>query len=133
MGAEVWSAIKRLVPTMQNVPKCLVHIDYWPGQILWDKNQIVAVVDWEEVAYGDPAYDVGYCRMQLARSGHPEAAQEFLRVYEQSMGRPTPNLTLFELAATIRPMFGAPDRIKKSPERERFDGFIDAVLQRSAL
>ena len=132
-GAEVWYAIKGLMPTMQNVPKCLVHIDYWPGQLLWDKNQIVAVVDWEEVAYCDPAYDVAYCRMQLARSGHAEAGEEFLRAYEQVMGRKTPNLTLFELAATIRPMFSSPDRISKSPERERFIEFIDDVLQKSGL
>jgi len=132
-GAAIWSAIERLWPTMQPVPKGLVHVDYYPAQLLWDKNQIVAVVDWEEAAYGDPAIDVGYCCMQLARKGHVEAGKEFLRVYEQTMGRKTPNLILCELAATIRPMYSAIDRISQSPARELFVAYIDDVLQRSAI
>ena len=44
------------------------------------------MLDWEEAGYGHPAADVAYARMGYCIEGEPEAADEFLRVYEQAAG-----------------------------------------------
>ena len=68
-GQVVWQTVHDLLPTIQRVEPALVHLDYWRGNLLWKQGQIAAVVDWEEAAYGDPAVDVAYCRMEMVIMG----------------------------------------------------------------
>ena len=39
---------------------CLIHGEYHPGHTLLSKDNRLIVIDWESVAIGDPAFDVGY-------------------------------------------------------------------------
>jgi aminoglycoside phosphotransferase (APT) family kinase protein len=103
-GVELWQAASRCYPLLKPVSPALVHIDYWSGNILWDGNEISAVLDWEEAACGDPAIDVAYARMNILLMGLPEAADEFLRVYRAKTGRAVENLGFWEMAAAVRPM-----------------------------
>jgi len=103
-GAEVWQLIHDLLPDIQQVQPTLVHLDYWPGNVLWDQGQITGVIDWEEAAYGDPAIDLAYCRMDMFISGMEQAADELVLAYEAEIGRRVANLAFWELAATPRPM-----------------------------
>jgi aminoglycoside phosphotransferase (APT) family kinase protein len=130
-GAAVWQQVHDLSPNRQPVEPALVHIDYWPGNVLWHQGQIAAVVDWEEAAYGDPAIDVAYCRMEFFLSGMDHVADEFLATYEASVGHPVANLGFWELAAAARPMFHAEGRITESPAREAFRSFIAAASRRA--
>lgn len=124
LGELLWQRVNQLWPLFRPTPSTLVHIDYWSGNLLWNAGRIVAVVDWEEAAYGDPAIDVAYCRMDLILLGYRQAAEEFLTVYEAEMGRPIANLGLWELAAAVRPMFNPAGWIDQSPARERFTRFV---------
>ncbi|NJM05950.1 phosphotransferase [Candidatus Gracilibacteria bacterium] len=110
-----------------------MHIDYWSGNLLWEQGYITAVVDWEEAAYGDPAIDVAYSRMDMIVSGLGHVAEIFLQNYEAEMGRRVANLGLWELAAAARPMFNQPWRFATSPGREHFRAFIADAKQRASL
>jgi aminoglycoside phosphotransferase (APT) family kinase protein len=131
-GAAVWQAVRALLPEVQPVPPTLVHIDYWLGNVLWDRGRIAAVVDWEEAACGDPGIDVAYCRMDMYLNDMlgPQAADEFLAVYEAEIGQRVANLGFWELAAAARPMFSAEGWITESPARERFRQFIAQARER---
>lgn len=125
-GSEVWHIVRDTFPNIQQVSPVLLHIDYWPGNILWSRDEISAVVDWEEAAYGDPAVDVGYALMNIVMMGLPQAADEFLRVYEEDTGGALKNLGFWELAAAVRPMTNAEDwKIDRSPGRDIFQDFIE--------
>ncbi len=128
-GALVWKAVRDRLPDLQPVSPALVHVDYWPGNILWNNDRITAILDWEEAAYGDPGIDVAYCRMQMALDGMDEAAEEFLAVYEADMG-PVANLAFWELAAAARPMFDPVGWIDEAPADERFRQFIADAKKR---
>jgi aminoglycoside phosphotransferase (APT) family kinase protein len=131
LGTAVWQTTRDHFPRLQETPPALVHIDYWPGNVLWDGDGISAVVDWEEASYGDTAIDVAYCRMNMAIKGHAQAAAEFLRAYEEEMGRRVANLAFWELAAAARPMFDPQGwQITESPRRERFARFIENAMER---
>jgi aminoglycoside phosphotransferase (APT) family kinase protein len=103
-GAEVWQTLRERVSTVQFNPPTLMHIDYWSGNILWDRDEISAVIDWEEAALGDPVYDLAYAYMNMILMGLPAAAAEFLRMYESETGRQIRNLGFWGLAASVRPM-----------------------------
>ncbi|MGD9029595.1 MAG: phosphotransferase [Anaerolineae bacterium] len=123
-GEAVWAAARDLWPSLHPVRPTLVHIDYWPGNILWHRGQIAAVVDWEEAAYGDPGIDVAYCRMEMILSGMAHVADEFLRAYERERGQPVANRAFWELAAAARPMFSPEGWITESPAAEAFRRFV---------
>jgi aminoglycoside phosphotransferase (APT) family kinase protein len=129
-GEKVWQVVRELYPKRQVVQPGLVHVDYWQGNILWLGDQISAVLDWEEAAFGDSAYDVAYCRLDIVMGGNGHVVDEFLRTYEAEMGRPTANLGLWELAAAVRPMFGWGDEIYESPSKERLEGFTADAMRR---
>ena len=103
-GAELWQVIHDAFPSLRTVPSGLVHIDYWSGNILWHENEISAVLDLEEAAYGDPVIDVAYARMNMILIGLNQAANDFLQIYESEMGCKVENLGFWELAAAVRPM-----------------------------
>ena len=113
------------------MPPTLVHIDYWPGNILWRGGQIAAIVDWEEAAFGDPSIDVAYCRMQMYLKGTGSVADEFLDAYEREASQRVSNLGFWELAAAARPMFSPEGWIDESPAKERFSQFIDDAMVRA--
>jgi aminoglycoside phosphotransferase (APT) family kinase protein len=103
-GADVWHTLREHYPKIHKVSPALMHIDYWSGNILWHENEISAVIDWEEASYGDPVYDLAYARMNMVLIGLPDAADEFIRIYESETGRALKNLGFWELAASVRPM-----------------------------
>ena len=105
-GEVVWHMLNDRWGRWGPVEPRFAHTDYWSGNILWRGDEIVTVLDWEEAGYGHPAADVAYARMGYCIEGEAEAADEFLREYEQAAGwkLDRADLALFELAASARPM-----------------------------
>lgn len=129
-GERIWQAMRRTFPQIQPVQPALIHLDYWSGNVLWEGERISAVVDWEEAARGDPAIDVAYSRMDMVLLGLPQAADEFLRAYEEASGHPLANLAFWELAAAARPLYTPVDWIDTSPAAERFAAFLTGAIER---
>jgi len=96
-GAEVWQAMRRLWPSIEPVTPTIVHGDFWPGNTLWLRGKLSAVVDWEQALRGDPAQDVACCRQDLAVLLGPDAAETFLRAYEAFSGRTLRQLAFWDL------------------------------------
>jgi aminoglycoside phosphotransferase (APT) family kinase protein len=70
-------ANRRLAP----IAPSILHGDFWPGNVMWRDRRIVAVLDWEDAALGDPASDVACCRVELACAFSESAAETFTREY----------------------------------------------------
>jgi aminoglycoside phosphotransferase (APT) family kinase protein len=132
-GGMVWQMARDLWPNRQQIQPGLVHVDYWPGNVLWDCGRIAAIVDWEEAAYGAPGIDVAYCRMEMFLSGMGHMADVFLETYEAEAGQHVANLGFWELAATARPMFHSKGWITESPAKEAFRSFIANAIKRAGL
>lgn len=112
-GPLIWRAVRALHQQLHPVAAMLMHVDYWPGNILWQGEHISAVLDWEEASRGDPGYDVAYGYMNIYLLGLDAAAREFLEVYEVAAGHGVENLGFWELAVAARPM---PDPARLIPQ-----------------
>ena len=66
--------------------KVLVHGDYQHFNVLWSDGRLTGVVDWPNAATGDRGSDVGHCRLNLAVLFDPEAAADYLGMYERAAG-----------------------------------------------
>ena len=103
LTAPIFETVRELRTGLRRVRPVFLHMDYWPGNILWRHGRISGLVDWDAASYGDPALDVAYFRMNMYLRGIKEAADIFLDYYEAESG-PVENLGFWELACAARPL-----------------------------
>jgi len=63
LGAQAQAALAASV--VRPNPQSIIHGDYWPGNLLWCDGVLQAVIDWEDVAVGDPLADLAGARVEL--------------------------------------------------------------------
>jgi aminoglycoside phosphotransferase (APT) family kinase protein len=76
-------------------PSVLLHGDYWQGNTLWRDGRLVAVIDWEDAAFGDPLADLANARLELLWWLGCKAMDDFTERYASLRGA-------FEPAALAR-------------------------------
>lgn len=120
---------------------CLLHADFFPGNIIWEGDAIAAVIDWETAAIGDPMADIATTRLDLRWAFGAEIAEAFTHRYLTVTGRSTATLPVWELVVSLRPAgaislwatdmatHGRPDIAADSMRREQHD-FVDGALER---
>lgn len=84
-------------------PRHLLHGDLWPGNVLWDGDEVVAVIDWEVASLGDPLADVGTTRLDLLWAFGPRAMAAFTDRYLARTTRDPTDLPAWDLVAALRP------------------------------
>jgi aminoglycoside phosphotransferase (APT) family kinase protein len=62
-------------------PLVLLHGDFWPGNVLSRDGEVVAVIDWEDAATGDPLADLAITRLELLWAMDRAAADRFTELY----------------------------------------------------
>lgn len=81
-----FDALRHGLSTMGNSPyagvPALLHGDFWPGNLLWQGEDLVGVLDWEDAAYGDPFSDVACTALELRYVVGPDGAERFLQAYQ---------------------------------------------------
>jgi aminoglycoside phosphotransferase (APT) family kinase protein len=60
---------------------CLLHGDFWPGNLLWSNGTLSVVLDWEDAALGDAMSDVACARVELACAAGEAVAEAFTTHY----------------------------------------------------
>ena len=104
LSDTIYDTARDLRSGIERLPAVFVHMDYWPGNVLWYEGRISAVLDWDAAGYGDPALDVAYFRMNMCLRGIKAAADIFLDRYEAESGARVRNLGFWELACAARPL-----------------------------
>lgn len=59
----------------------VLHGDFWPGNLLWQDEEIVGILDWEDAACGDPLSDVACTALELRYVAGRGGAEGFVRAY----------------------------------------------------
>lgn len=99
---EIRTAIARL-----GVPRAarpvVLHGDYWPGNVVWQGDELAAVIDWESAAIGDRLADVAIARLDLAFVYGFAASQAFTERYRTSRPFAEFDLVVWDLVAALRP------------------------------
>jgi aminoglycoside phosphotransferase (APT) family kinase protein len=80
----------------------LLHGDFWPGNTLWQGDRLVAVIDWEDAAIGDPLADVANARLELLWALDAAAMDDFTRRYQSVTSVDLTDLPCWDLWADLR-------------------------------
>ncbi len=89
-------------PDLKTNPPSLLHGDYWPGNILWQGEQLAAVIDWEDACTGDPLSDLAIARLDMLWIIGQDAMHAFTRHYQSNMVLDYASLPIWDLCATLR-------------------------------
>ncbi|HEX9135079.1 MAG TPA: aminoglycoside phosphotransferase family protein, partial [Ktedonobacteraceae bacterium] len=131
---QIRDALASAWPFPQRNSSVLLHGDFWPGNILWKDGQLVAVIDWEDAALGDPLADVANSRLEILWAFGIDAMQRFTHQYQSMTTIDFTNLPYWDLCAALRPasQFAAwaPDDITEKTMRERHSWFITQAFEK---
>src|SRR5439155_20344031 len=72
------------VPTAASA---FLHGDVWGGNMLWEGDRCVALIDWKGAGVGDPGVDLGSLRMQMRFQNGQDAPAHVLEGWQRQAGR----------------------------------------------
>jgi aminoglycoside phosphotransferase (APT) family kinase protein len=101
--ARIRAALEAARPVAQLNDSVLLHGDYWPGNILWNGGELVAVIDWEDARVGDPLADLANSRIEFLWAFGVEAMREFTDRYRSMTNVDLATLPYWDLRAALRP------------------------------
>lgn len=131
---RIRSALERVWPLPPSNPPGLLHGDCWPGNLLWQGEQLAAVIDWEDAKLGDPLADLGNSRMEFLWTFGIEGMETFTRYYQCLMPLDYTNLPYWDLCAALRPAgqiaIWAGDSVTEQRMRERHKLFVAEAFER---
>jgi len=91
-------------PLPQHNTSVLLHGDFWPGNVLWRDGQLVAVIDWEDAALGDPLADLANSRLEIFWAFGIDAMHRFTHQYQSMTSIDFTNLPYWDLCAALWPI-----------------------------
>jgi aminoglycoside phosphotransferase (APT) family kinase protein len=96
-------SLKSVWPSLQKNEPVLLHGDYWPGNIIWERERLVGVIDWEDAKIGDPLADVANSRLEILWAFGNQAMHTFTQLYQSMMDINFSNLPYWDLWAVLKP------------------------------
>jgi aminoglycoside phosphotransferase (APT) family kinase protein len=105
---ETYAMLEKHLDAVTPLEPCLVHDDYWPGNTVWFRGRLAAVIDWGDAGIGDPRTDVSQCRTDLVFSHGVATADAFQRCYEAASPRPLPDMWYFDALLGLRALLNYP-------------------------
>ncbi len=83
----------------------LLHGDFWPGNILWTKDEISGVLDWEYAAIGDPVSDLAVASLELKYDYGRRGVDRFLDLYSKNFSIDQSRLSLWLIYVSASTLF----------------------------
>jgi len=99
-----------------------VHRDFNPGNVLWVRDRLSGLVDWQWACVGPRSIDPAHCRLNLFHY-NPTMADEVRSVWEQRSG------LRFDPWADLASIIGTLDHIRRRRQPNAAMGAIEAALK----
>lgn len=145
---RIRATMEAIWPLPQWNAPVLLHGDFWPGNILWQDERLVAVIDWEDAHIGDPLTDFALSRLDILWIFGIDALSIFTQQYTSMMAIDYTNLPYWDLCAALRlvrlaganlaewaaffPAFGRSD-ITEQTIRAHYRFFINQAFEKLAI
>jgi len=114
-----------------------LHGDVWGGNMLWEGERCVALIDWKTAGVGDPGVDLGSLRMQMTLQYGQDAPDYVLEGWQRESGRAALAVPYWDAVAALNTptvMHGWPgfaddgSPLDAAAVTERRDAFLRTAL-----
>lgn len=104
----------------------LLHGDFWSGNILWENNEIVGILDWEYAAFGDPLYDLAVTSLEMRYQYGERGMEQCKSFYSKSFELDNYRLSLWLIfiAASTHYHIKSWNLSKKRKERIKHESLL---------
>jgi aminoglycoside phosphotransferase (APT) family kinase protein len=99
---RIRDTLESVWPLPQRNASVLLHGDFWPGNVLWQDDKLVAVIDWEDAKLGDPLTDLAISRLDMLWIFGIDAMNSFTHHYKSTMAIDYTHLPYWDLCAALR-------------------------------
>ena len=83
----VWNAAFRAMSELPpKDPAVFLHCDFLPVNLLWSREKVSGIADWNGIHRGSRAIDVGHCRRYLAALYSPDWSEQLRSLYQSVAG-----------------------------------------------
>lgn len=132
---RIRDVLETIWPIPQHNHSVLLHGDFWPGNLLWKDGRLMAVIDWEDAALGDPLTDIAISRLELLWAFSNEVMQDFTRRYQALTACDLTSLPYWDLWAALRPVgqladWAEHDTAREQSMREGHGWFVAQALEK---
>jgi aminoglycoside phosphotransferase (APT) family kinase protein len=125
-----WSALG-----IPEAKACLLHCDFWPGNVMWHDGRIAGVIDWENVSIGDRLVDLAITRLELVWRYGTGAAEAFTAAYAADEPVDQWRLALWEVTVAAGGLVAVSDGGLSADEQSRMTRqateFLEVALKRT--
>ena len=97
LAGHVLDAVAGSLASADNGGIVVNHGDLHPGNLLWRRRRLSAVVDWSGTRLGPRWWEVAYFRMEAAVLTDVRVADSILRAYETIVGVASPDQPVWDL------------------------------------
>lgn len=130
---RIRDALAAIGPLKRRNRSVLLHGDFWPGNVLWNDGRLVAVIDWEDAAIGDPLADLGNSRLEILWAFGIATMQRFTAWYLAMSTIDAAHLPYWDLCASLRSVARigewATDDADEARMREAHRWFVDQAMR----
>jgi aminoglycoside phosphotransferase (APT) family kinase protein len=100
-----------------------LHGDVWPGNLIWNGDDLAAFIDWKTAGVGAPGVDLSELRKQVAITFDREAPAYVLEGWEQATGTNARDVPYWDAVAALN----TPTELE-GPATNRRDTFLRKAL-----
>jgi aminoglycoside phosphotransferase len=100
--SRIIDIVKQQQSSIVERPGVVLHGDFHPGNLLVAKEKVVALLDWESCAIGDPRIDLATMYSCLKNRYNSALADQFITIYENESGWTIGNLKAWKDLLDVR-------------------------------
>lgn len=98
--------LQRADDTLRAVPRpqgrtVFVHADLWAGNMMWNGDTSVILIDWKDSGVGDAGVDLGHLRMNMAVQYGLDAAAHVLDGWQREMSSDATDVPYWDVVAAV--------------------------------
>jgi aminoglycoside phosphotransferase (APT) family kinase protein len=96
LTAAAVSAVRERLPSL-SAERVLVHGDFHPGNVLWQRGRVTGVVDWSAARLDARWSELAYCRADLCLLLGPDVADRLADAYSDFVGETSDELAVYDV------------------------------------
>jgi aminoglycoside phosphotransferase (APT) family kinase protein len=96
LAAAAVSAVTARLPSLSS-ERVFTHGDFHPGNVLWQRGRISAVVDWSAARLGARWSELAYCRADVCLLLGPDVADRLADAYSDIVGGTSDDLGVYDV------------------------------------